>query len=127
METRVEYMDGDDNDCDGYVPVFELDCDDDGALPILPRRVSLAQDATEIDMVRCDETEGYDEANPYKYIECWDQKLIQLECDSDYAGGVGSVASGCFAMKSRKTGMVVVTMVVTGPRRAHGLRFGGGL
>jgi hypothetical protein len=35
-EVPYELLDGDDNDCDGFVPVIELDCDDDGGLPLLP-------------------------------------------------------------------------------------------
>ena len=33
---QVEYIDGIDNDCDRKIPLVELDCDNDGAYPMLP-------------------------------------------------------------------------------------------
>ncbi|MFT6157759.1 MAG: hypothetical protein ACJA00_000325 [Myxococcota bacterium] len=35
-EPQLEQLDGWDNDCDGFIPVIELDLDNDGQLPLLP-------------------------------------------------------------------------------------------
>jgi MYXO-CTERM domain-containing protein len=35
-DVQMEFLDGVDNDCSGAMPVLELDCDGDGAIPLLP-------------------------------------------------------------------------------------------
>ena len=123
-ERRFEVMDGHDNNCDGYVPLIELDCDSDGSfvkLPedIIPDEVSRYD---EVGLAPCwDTVAGLDpeapqlgadgEALDLPTINCAGQNLA-LECDpftrlwvidrdslEDYSGGFrenrpGNVAHG---------------------------------
>ena len=56
-DRRFEVMDGHDNNCDGYVPLIELDCDSDGSFVKLPT-----------DQIP-DEVSRYDEVG---LAPCWD-------------------------------------------------------
>jgi hypothetical protein len=72
----VEKIDGHDNECDGAIPVVELDCDDDASFPMLPKDPPAAgfTSATDLGLARC--TDG--DAVPA--FECWGQS-IELGCD----------------------------------------------
>jgi len=73
-EFLTELLDGHDNDCDGFVPLIELDCDDDGALPLLPIPTNTGfYTAEEVGLARC--TGG-----PIQQA-CWGETLT-LECDA---------------------------------------------
>ena len=79
LEARAEYLDGHDNDCDGRVPAVEMDCDDDGSLPVLP----LEADA--IDTTAYPQYAGYGD-----YREAWSEEGFQTapqlglsECEPD--------------------------------------------
>jgi len=76
-----ELLDGVDNDCDGRVPTFELDCDDDGAWPYLPLMTSglLAdpavtpiENATQVGLAPCTDAPAT--------LSCWGQSFA-LACD----------------------------------------------
>jgi len=92
VEVRLEFMDGHDNDCDGYVPAIELDCDDDGALALLPVLRSAAgeaedltaETAADLQLERCDVS-----SDERLTITCWEQEL-QLECPGVNSGAQGS-------------------------------------
>ncbi len=74
----TELIDGHDNDCDGYVPIVELDCDDDGALPTLPSGV------TNNGEVSSAEDAGVGDCNNVEYPEfltCWNEFSMRLTCD----------------------------------------------
>ncbi|MCB9670663.1 MAG: putative metal-binding motif-containing protein [Alphaproteobacteria bacterium] len=69
----VEILDGHDNDCDGFVPYIELDCDDDGSLPALPVQPdSSVRSAADVGLADC--------SGPPIQVACWEQ-TITLECD----------------------------------------------
>ncbi len=77
-EEKLETLDGHDNDCDGYIPAIELDCDDDGALPALPIFRSVGETAEDFGLTPC-----YEDGQPETMsITCWDT-TIELECPAD--------------------------------------------
>ncbi len=74
VEVALEYVDGHDNDCDGRVPAIELDCDDDGSLPLLPIQLSTTATAADVGLADCRQGET-------RLIECWGEDEIQVVCD----------------------------------------------
>ena len=121
---RTEVMDGHDNNCDGYVPLIELDCDSDGSFVKLPTS-SFPDEVTrydEVGLAPCwDTISGLDaeapqlgadgEAMDLPTVNCAGQNLV-LVCDpytrlwvvgraglDDFTGGFrenrpGNVADG---------------------------------
>ncbi len=57
-EDRVEFIDGRDNDCDGRIPLAEIDCDNDGSYALL-KNPELARSgfvkSTDVGLARCDD------------------------------------------------------------------------
>lgn len=115
-EPLVEYLDGNDNDCNGELPAVELDCDDDGSLPLLPRSSNTSTPisvATEVGLADCrgpsaqadsdccirgdcpgDET--CDDVAIDEFVTCWDSSL-RLSCDEETGLLVVSLASSGMA------------------------------
>ncbi|MEC7985968.1 MAG: MopE-related protein [Myxococcota bacterium] len=88
-EVPTEKIDGHDNDCDGRVAAIELDCDDDGAFPMLPVPVTSENNysferAADVGLDACDGLE--------KSLSCWGENL-RLECDTITAEVSGSTVS----------------------------------
>ena len=75
VEKAYEFIDGNDNDCDGRIAAVELDCDDDGSFALLPFQRSAVLDHTEAGLVSCG-----DDGDTYT-LSCWDTPDVQLECD----------------------------------------------
>jgi len=74
VPAATEVHDGSDNDCDGLLAAVELDCDDDGSLPLLPRPGAATLTADEVGLVACtlDDT---------RQVNCWDDEPLDLVCD----------------------------------------------
>ena len=75
VEQAVEYIDGHDNDCDGQVPVIEMDCDDDGSLPLLPIQLATTSSARDVGLANCTGP------GTTRLIECWGDAEVQVVCD----------------------------------------------
>ncbi len=103
-EELIEYVDGDDNDCDGYVPLVELDCDDDGSLPLLPTNVSSSAEirlASELGLADCRGGDGEiepdcclnhtcpdrsvcdDLVSIDQTVTCWSGTEMRVTCDAE--------------------------------------------
>ncbi len=100
VKYSYELLDGADNDCDGEIPVVELDCDDDGyisSLPGFPFNAEIINGPlNETQSFLLDGAElwpcwGYDEGDPedvdeYDWAEegyqltCWEQ-VVDIDCD----------------------------------------------
>jgi len=99
----VELLDGADNDCDGDIPVVELDCDDDGYITNLPgfpfnaeivyTYLSEPETSFLLDGAELWPCWGYDADDPEDLSEvdwvgdgyqltCWEQ-VIDIECDEE--------------------------------------------
>ena len=76
VEQAYEFIDGNDNDCDGRIAGVELDCDDDGSFALLPFQRSAILTAAEAGLTDC----GAD-GDTYT-LACWDTPDLQLECDA---------------------------------------------
>ncbi|MEL6345918.1 MAG: putative metal-binding motif-containing protein, partial [Myxococcota bacterium] len=82
-EDKIEIIDGHDNDCDGFIPAIELDCDDDNYMAILPPedtdQFSNGENYTDygdVGLAVCGSVSG-----AVRNITCWDQQ-IRVECDA---------------------------------------------
>ena len=79
----AERIDGDDNDCDGYVPLVELDCDNDGSLPLSSARFALPDytdfTADDLGLTDCDVGTLANESEVL--LTCWDGQSVRLTCD----------------------------------------------
>ncbi|MDG1482642.1 MAG: putative metal-binding motif-containing protein, partial [Myxococcota bacterium] len=121
LESKIEFLDGHDNDCDGLVPAIEVDCDDDGSLPILPL------EAYEIDLSEYPDYASYDayreawedvgvrtaldlglavcdEGSSFEVVDCLGENTITLECDefaleSDEEGNYRVEGSGLWMVR----------------------------
>jgi hypothetical protein len=92
-EARAELLDGHDNDCDGFIPAIELDCDDDGGLPLLPTMSAeltarpaetAVMSAAEVGLATC--------GGAAPALSCWGEDL-SLTCDAQTGLWVASVAA----------------------------------
>jgi hypothetical protein len=75
-----ERLDGDDNDCDGLVAAVELDCDDDGSLPLSSYAVGLGDDEA-LDRATLGLPTACVEAAEIE-LQCWGLP-IRLTCNGD--------------------------------------------
>jgi len=84
-EPKFEFPDGKDNDCDGRVPVFELDCDGDGKYAMLPENLFFSSgDDIQLDYYSSANEVGLEScsAGGTKEIACYGQR-ITLSCDEE--------------------------------------------
>jgi hypothetical protein len=86
VELPLEFLDGNDNDCDGYLPIVELDCDDDGSLPRLPEPRPWVTVARQIGLQNCDAGYLGVEEIPKASLTCWDNTVLEVECDRAVTG-----------------------------------------
>lgn len=84
VEDRIEIIDGHDNDCDGFVPFAELDCDDDGFIATLPIEETIALshgdefiDHTDLGLEACEEDDAESMTST-----CWGEE-IRVACDTE--------------------------------------------
>ena len=102
-EPLIEYADGNDNDCNGEIPLFELDCDDDGSLPLvatgidpgtpIPSAATLGltdcrgpsgvADADCCERGDCADEEVCDDQVLTEFVTCWGDYRLRLKCDED--------------------------------------------
>jgi hypothetical protein len=77
LKTGVtEWLDGNDNDCDRYIPVIELDCDDDGSRPLLyDGAPTVLHTADEVGLSSC-------VAGSTREVACLGEESITASCDS---------------------------------------------
>ncbi len=83
LEVKRELLDGNDDDCDGYVPMVELDCDDDGALAASPVDLAAAEAdgvylSVDLGLASCSES-----AARSRVIRCWEDEPVTVECDGE--------------------------------------------
>jgi PKD repeat protein len=79
-EGAVERMDGDDNNCDGLIASVELDCDDDGSLPLRASEIGLGdEDAVTRESLGL--TGACVEGAEIE-LECWGLP-VRLTCNTD--------------------------------------------
>ncbi len=73
----IEAIDGDDNDCDGFLPAVELDCDDDGSLALDASDFLSSADrdysAASLGLAAC--TQGSE-----LLLDCWAGASVRLTC-----------------------------------------------
>lgn len=94
VETALEVFDGNDNDCDGRVPLVELDCDDDGSLPLVPNLVATAGTAEELGLRSCPGPDAQ------QTLACWEGLEIDVECDlQPDPTGSGLVGTGLWMFR----------------------------
>ncbi|MFH1466857.1 MAG: MopE-related protein [Pseudomonadota bacterium] len=67
--TIVERFNGFDDDCDGYLPLVELDCDDDGSLPYLSS--GLSGDSAELSGPSATGLESCSAGDGPQRFDCW--------------------------------------------------------
>ncbi|MEL6342764.1 MAG: MopE-related protein [Myxococcota bacterium] len=82
VEIAQEFFDSNDNDCDGFIPAIELDCDDDGARPQLPGGINagLATNyvtASDVGLETCTT-----DSTGFRDVDCWDQP-VRMACDKE--------------------------------------------
>ncbi|MFM2247856.1 MAG: hypothetical protein RL071_3931 [Pseudomonadota bacterium] len=81
VELPLEYLDGNDNDCDGFLPVVELDCDDDGSMPRLPQPRPWVTQAAQIGLGDCDAGVDASVTDISDALTCWDNAALEIVCD----------------------------------------------
>jgi hypothetical protein len=120
LESPRELLDGHDNDCDGQIPAVELDCDDDGSLPLLPLEYTAIDGADHPDYT------DYDD-----YREAWTDEGFQTADDL----GLGACAVGAVQELAECFGEAVELactdglwmLAYTESADGHGDRYDGGL
>ena len=82
-EEPYELIDGVDNDCNGELPVIELDCDDDNAYPYLPQMTeALVDQQGETPIENATSVGLRDCGGAPPDLVCWGERL-PLSCDND--------------------------------------------
>jgi MYXO-CTERM domain-containing protein len=85
VELPLEYLDGNDNDCDGRLPVVELDCDDDGSMPRVPQPRPWVTQASQLGLTDCDSglPDGAPDSALRQSLVCWDNTELDIRCDRE--------------------------------------------
>ena len=110
-EVALEVIDGHDNDCDGYVPLVELDCDDDGYMSMVPLEGSLSSDTSSSVFSYGYEYETYEDLglavcgntpDEASSVTCWGSS-VEIVCDAptlvvDTSGGVQADGTGLWML-----------------------------
>ena len=81
VKIPLECHDGNDNDCDGVLPVVELDCDDDGSMPRLPQPRPWVTQASQLGLRFCDTGYADDVEDIRSTLTCLATTATDIVCD----------------------------------------------